>query len=1008
MLLRLLLAMLSASVWADPVIQSVSPAQLPVGSESEISMKVLDGTGYQFAIMPGGPYIKQTLPLGYPVSDMVAHRGHGLLAAGEKGLLIADISSSGKIKVSAAYAAHDSVTRVVAERDRVWLVNDGSEVVELDISDPEKPVVLGSYRSKQLIEDIVVQDDYVYLLLGAATIAVIDMRMPQAPMELSRFTLDGEAKKIFVDDNHIYAAQPEYGLAIIDVHDKALPKLIGHHVVNGGATSVAVKNGLVLVARGESGVTLFDVSEPAQAKWLGSHSRVGHVLGIASQANKMLLWNDRDELINVSIGNPELPAITASHKNSDVVAAIWLDDETVLTASTSGLESFDFSVQPPLFSNENLDTGQGVNFGGERRLFLDGNIAYVADWFSGLHLYDISTPSHPLLLSTFHTPGSAKGVIVRDGYAFVADDDHGLQVIDVSDPLLPIHVSSLATNGLAYTPKLVGNLLYLAGHRGGFQIIDVSDVSVPKLIANVDTPGKAWSLEVKDKTLFVADDAAGVLVFDVSDTQHPKQIGVFNPGGAAEDVVVRGDTAYVAFFDAGFYVLNISNPGKPVQIGHTFTSGNARGIALKDDIAYVVDWFAGIQVIDISNKASPAIVGEYDTSGAAWGIGIKDNHAYIGDWWGGFVVLNISDPKNPRQVNRYQAKGKVSKITTQGKFAYAAMNRGGVHIFDITNPLNPTWSSAVEIDGNITGLCIESSLMYVAVGNGRDSGIVIIDVSNPFQAYRIKHLAVEGGIQHIRGGARNLYIGNEQGLGLIALLDPLRVQTWLSLATKITDLWVEQNNIFLATGDGLEVLDDELNTKLHYKTEYPVSMVRAHKDKVYLYGSELGVHVLNMIDGKAVLVSTFNPAESWADMTVQDDVLYAAEFVGNLLTMDVADSSKLKITALYPLTGSASGVAVIDGIALLAGNDIITSVKLFSPVQVTQRDKNKIRMLLPEGLPAGSYDVLAIAPNGNRKISHNVFNIDTPRFSKPEITAEEFKQLLQEQRSKSASGMQAR
>ena len=1008
MLLRLLLAMLSASVWADPVIRSVSPAHLPVGSESEISIKVLDGTGHHFAIMPGGPYIKQTLPLSYPISDMVAHRGHGLLAAGEKGLLVAVITSSGKIKVSAAYAALGSVTRVVAERDHAWLVNDGSEVVELDISHPEKSVVLGRYRSKLLIKDIVVHDDYAYLLLGTATVAVIDMRMPQASMELSRITLRGEVKKIFVSDNHIYAAQSEHGLAIIDVRNKALPKLVGRHAVNGGATAVAVKDSLALVAGGESGITLFDVSEPAQAKWLGSHSRVGHVVGIAPQVNNMLLWNDRDELINLSIVNPELPAIMASYKNSDVFSAIWLDDETVLAASTSGLESFDFSVQPPLFSNENLDTGQGVNFGGERRLFLDGNIAYVADWFSGLHLYDISTPSHPLLLSTFHTPGSAKGVIVRDGYAFIADDDHGLQVIDVSDPLHPIPVSSLATNGLAYTPKLAGNLLYLAGHRGGFQIIDVSDVSVPRLIANVDTPGKAWSLEVKDKTLFVADDAAGVLVFDVSNVKHPEQIGVFNPGGAAEDVVVRGDTAYVAFFDTGFYVLDISNPEKPAQIGHTLTSGNARGITLKGDIAYVVDWFAGIQVIDISNKASPAIVGKYDTSGAAWGIGIKDNHAYIGDWWGGFVVLDISDPKNPRQVNRYQAKGKVSKITTQGKFAYAAMSEGGVHIFDITNPLNPTWSSAVEIDGDITGLCIESSLLYVAVGNGYDSGIVIIDISNPFQAYRIKHLAVEGGIQRIRSGAGNLYIGNAQGMGVIALFDPLRVQTWLSLATEITDLWVERNHIFLATGDGMEVLDDELNTALHYKTEYPTSMVRAHQDKVYLYGSELGVHVLNMIDGKAVLASTFEPAESWADMTVQGNVLYAAESVGNLLTMDVADSSNLKITALYPLTGSASDIAVTDGIALLAGNDIITSVKLFSPVKVTQSDKNEIRMLLPEGLPAGSYDVLAIAPNGSRKISHKVFNIDTPRFSKPEITPEEFKKLLQEQLIKPAPGMHAR
>jgi len=93
---------------------------------------------------------------------------------------------------------------------------------------------------------------------------------------------------------------------------------------------------------------------------------------------------------------------------------------------------------------------------------------------------------------------------------------------------------------------------------------------------------------------------------------------------------------------------------------------------------------------------------------------------------------------------------------------------------------------------------------------------------------------------------------------------------------------------------------------------------------------------------------------------------------------------------------------------LLTGDDIITSVKLFPPVKVTQRDRNEIRMLLPEDLPAGSYDVLDIAPKGDRIISHDAFNISTPQFSKPEITQEEFMQLLQEQQNNSATDLPAR
>lgn len=1009
----LFLTLVSTFSWAEPAIKSVSPNHLPLGRAAEVRMHVSDGMKFLFVIMPGGPYIKQTLPLGYRIQDMAAYRGHGLLAAAEQGLLIADITASGKIKISASQVTRGSATRVLVVKDHAWLVVDGTEVVMLDIGDLKKPAVLARYRTDQAIADIAVQDGYVYLLLGKTTLDVIDMRTPQAPVELSRFELDGAAKKIFVSGDHLYAAQPGYGLAIFDAADKAHIKQIGRLAVTGGATAVTVQDDIALVARGGYGITLFDVSDPAHAKWLGSHSRLGQVAGIAAHVGKVVLWNDRAELISMDIINPELPAIAASYRetaaaDSNWLEAVWLDDSTVLAADPSGLKSIDFSATPPLFSNENLDTGQGVNFGGERRLFIAGDIAYVADWFSGLHLYDISTPSRPRLLSSFHTPGSAKGVVVRDGYAYVADDDHGLQIVDVRDPLHPVHVSSLATNGLAYTPKLSGNLLYLAGHRGGFQIIDVSDAAVPKLVADIQTPGKAWSLEVAGNKLFVADDAAGVLVFDVNDAAHPVQIGVFNPGGAAEDVVVRGNTAYVAFFDKGFYVLDISDPAQPRQIGHTPTPGNARGIALKDDLAYVTDWFAGIQVIDVSDKTAPAIVGEYDTSGAAWGIGIKADHAYIGDWWGGFAVLDISDPNKPVQVDRYQARGKVRQIAAQGKFAYAAMDNGSVQIFDITNPLNPTWMTAVEIDGNTTGLLLDGTTIYVAVGSGKDSGLVTIDVSDPFQAHRSRHLAIKGGMQRISSDAGKLYFSNDRGLGVIDIRTPDRVRSRHKYAAIINDLRVEGGRIFLATGQGMEVLDDRFKLKMHYKTPHAASMVRTHGTKAFLYGARLGVRVLDVSGAKVRPVSAFEPAETLTGMSVEDDVLYATGATGNLLEIDIAKMTRLKIKGIYPLTRPAAGIKIINGVALLAGNDIITSVKLLPPAEVIRRGNKEVRMLLPKDLPAGSYNGVDIAPDGKRNISHGILNISMPHFSKPEITPEEFQKLLQEQRKAAAQSLPVR
>ncbi len=98
---------------------------------------------------------------------------------------------------------------------------------------------------------------------------------------------------------------------------------------------------------------------------------------------------------------------------------------------------------------EEIHVNEGVNLGGSRKVFVKNNIAYVADWFSGLHLYDIADPHLPKLISSFHTPGSPKGILVSGNYAFVGDDDYGLQIIDVKDPQNPRLVSSRLMRGLA-------------------------------------------------------------------------------------------------------------------------------------------------------------------------------------------------------------------------------------------------------------------------------------------------------------------------------------------------------------------------------------------------------------------------------------------------------------------------------------------------------------------------------------------------------------------------------
>ncbi|MCS7338135.1 MAG: hypothetical protein NZ739_07860, partial [Verrucomicrobiae bacterium] len=53
-------------------------------------------------------------------------------------------------------------------------------------------------------------------------------------------------------------------------------------------------------------------------------------------------------------------------------------------------------------------------------------------------MIDISSPSNPVLVGSYDTPGWACGVAVLGNYVYVADYAWGLQILRVGEPMPPI------------------------------------------------------------------------------------------------------------------------------------------------------------------------------------------------------------------------------------------------------------------------------------------------------------------------------------------------------------------------------------------------------------------------------------------------------------------------------------------------------------------------------------------------------------------------------------------
>ena len=796
-----------------------------------------------------------------------------------------------------------------------------------------------------------------------------------------------------------FAAAGEAGVQIFKEHDWARKTPSATFQTSDATQDVAVEDTFAYVASGDGGLTVLNIKNPEQPLWLGSHQKLGYSIKLSSEGRRVAVLNDANIIYLIDVNNPAEPTTISHFRSDEKIFDIALSGNQLFALTSKQIQLIDFSPETPQFSNEGLDFGQGVNLGGERRVFIDNNIAYVADWFSGIHIYNLSRPRQPELLTSFPTPGSPKGIVVRDGVAFIADDDHGLMIVDVSDLLNPKHISTLLTKGLAYTPRLVGDLLYLASHRGGFQIIDVSNVNQPKLVSEFDTDGKAWSIEVHDDIAYVADDDSGLLIFDVGDPTKPVLVGQHVTGGAAEEVTVRDNIAFVAFFDDGLQIIDVTDPRKPNLISHLSLPGNARGLDLVGNKLYVAGWLAGIHVVDINDIKNPKLLGNHDTRGATWGLKVTDDYLYAMDWWGGISVIDISKPNRPRAVGGYHNRGRVNDISAQKNYTFVAHGSNGLQVFDIKNPLNPTWTTGVSFPGQARKIALNGQRAYIAAGDG---GLAIVDISNPFQLRWLGSVDTRGDATNIVVDEETIYLAdNMEGLLAFKYTENLP-EKLTSLDVKVNDLWLQNGLLYLATDQGVQVLRLNEAHRFEHVSHFRIDN-GAHQistDNRHIYAASENVLISLKRKQLPEQLSRIKMDNTITDIQTNETGLLVSTH-NALYSIDIRNVNHPGIAARYPLLVKSTSLTHHQGVVYISGEETITALKPIPMLQQLTQGLSKIEFTLPENLAIGSYDLSIQYNDGSETVVHDAIRVQMPKFSKPKMSMEDFKKLMEQQQNNS-------
>jgi len=818
---------------------------------------------------------------------------------------------------------------------------------------------------------------------------------------ISNDTLPPNTAQIIALKNGCLSIHPTLGLYHWQLVNNKL-ELADKLMVGRTIHQVSTQGNIIAVANGETGFTLVRINPDSSLTWAGSYNKLGNITHISQQNEVLLTADDRGVLTTFDISNPAAPLLKSDFHSHKTISDISFYNQHAFIKSEHNVFDVDFTTNSSPFIST-----LGVNQGGSRRSFIENDLLYVADWFSGLHIYDIRQPHHPKLLSSFPTPGSPKGVLVRNGIAYVADDDHGLQIIDVSEPLSPSLVSTLPLSGLAYTMKFSNNLLYIAAHHGGFHIVDIENPGKPKLISTYDTPSKAWALALNNNFLFVADDSSGVLIFDIVNPKEPKLINQFNPGGFAEDIVIRNNKAYLAFFDLGLFVTDISDPENIKQLAHLPTPGNARGIKIVDQTLFLASWEAGVLSIDISDDTNPYLVSQFDTKGAVWGLGVKNEMVYAMDWWGGIKIISFQPNASPQLVSQYQTAGIINDLIYEDRFIYTAHGARGLQIYESSNDLNPVWASGVDLLGSAKALDIQNNFAFIAAGDG---GVAMVDIKNPFQPTIVSQIKLPISIDLIKELNGRIYAAKKNGdLFILEYANytandyPEKTHsepTFLRLKKRhpmsVNRIIRREEALYVLDNfQSLILFDDDFmaQERLSLNTNNAQNLIFVDKQTLALqYNNTLTsckIHNEQLSCDAPITL----PANLIGLHTAQNK-LFTTGVDGALYVFDVVENGSISLNTIYPSSHRLTHISTSKDGIFFGGENIIASGKLLPPIKI-RKENATFAMKIPNNMPKGAYHLAISNTKNERNIYKNALEIGFPKL-KSKFTMEQLRAIMKQ------------
>jgi hypothetical protein len=463
----------------------------------------------------------------------------------------------------------------------------------------------------------------------------------------------------------------------------------------------------------------------------------------------------------------------------------------------------------------------------------------------GVQIVDVNTPTEPIILGSYDTPGLTWSVDVVGNRAYVADSRSGMHILDVSDPTTPTLLGSYTDVGAITGVQVANSIAYVSDYFQGLLVLDVSNPAAPVLIGSYDIPQESWNLQLVDNlvymTHYVADPPSDpdepspppndeLHIIDVSNPRAPAVAGIYTGLDAAVNLFVADRLVYVSQMTASVEIVDVRDPSNPFRTSSI--SVPSYDLVVQQGRAYIAVSLFGFGIFDVQQPTAPVLRGEYNMSpGMVNDLQVANDNTFIA---GGYHGMSIIDQQNnliasfPMNLSLSTNISFVEDIAVVGTTAYVALWQSItnpedfstshsvlLHIYDISNTARPELLGMYAVDDVLLPqLNVVGSIAYVLLLNPDivEYELYILDVSNPTEPQLLNILF---GINDMHIDQSTAYLMNDTGLTLLDMSNPvsptIRAEITELYGYRYSDIVVQDGKAYLSDSGSISFLIIDAN-----------------------------------------------------------------------------------------------------------------------------------------------------------------------------------------------------